>query len=100
MESNLHPIFQQVLAPFARPAPTIKQQVRDALAHGSDLVIEHNGDTWRVVCIGSGHQDGSHYCHLASTTRFQRPPFDGTPVQTLGWVSDDVLAEALARHIR
>lgn len=97
--NNLHPIFQQALAPFVATAKTLKQQVRDAIAHGSEPVIEHNGDTWRVIGIGTD-RNGVHYCHLASTTRMQRPPFDGDPVQFFGWISDDVLTQALSRGIQ
>jgi hypothetical protein len=52
--NHLHPIFQQALAPFVAPAKPLKQQIRDAIAHGSDPVIEHNGDTWRWRPCGSG----------------------------------------------
>lgn len=99
MNAHLHPIMQQALAPFVRPARTIKQQVRDAIARGAEPVVQHNGDTWRVIGIGTD-RNGAHYCHLASTTRMQRPPFDGDPVQFLGWISDDVLTQALSRGIQ
>lgn len=95
--NNLHPIFQQALAPFVAPAKTLKQQVCDAIAHGSDPVIEHNGDTWRVIGISTG-VNGAHLCHLASTTRFQAQQKNGIPpVQTLGWVPNDILADAVSR---
>lgn len=98
--NNLHPIFQQALAPFAPPPEIdIKKRVRDAIAAGKDPIIEHAGDTWRVIGIGKD-RNGAHYCHLASTTRMQRPPFDGDPVQVLGWISNDVLTQALSRGIQ
>lgn len=98
--NNLHPIFQQALAPFAPPPEIdIKKRVRDAIARGLSPVIEHNGDTWRVIGI-SKDRNGAHYCHLASTTRFQRTPFDDCPTQILEWISDDVLAEALAHGVQ
>lgn len=31
-------------------------------------IIEHDGDTWRVLSMGT-RRDGKVYCHLASTTR-------------------------------
>lgn len=95
--NNLHPIFQQALAPFAPPAKTLKQQVRDAIENGAAPVIEHNGDTWRVIGIGTDG-NGAHYCHLASTTRFQAPQKNGIPpVQTLDWVPNEILADAVSR---
>ena len=97
--NNLHPVFQQALAPFVAPAKPLKQQIRDAIEQGADPVIEHNGDTWRVIGIGTG-VNGAHYCHLASETRMQRPPFDDSPVQCLDWIADDVLAQALSRGIQ
>lgn len=97
--NHLHPIFQQALAPFVAPAKTLKQQVRDAIEQGADPVIEHNGDTWRVIGISTG-VNGAHLCHLASKTRTQRPPFDDSPVQCLDRISDDVLTQALSRGIQ
>lgn len=98
--NNLHPIFQQALAPFAPPPEIdIKKRVRDAIAAGKDPIIEHAGDTWRVIGIGTDG-NGAHWCHLASTTRTQRPPFDDSPVQCLDRISDDVLTQALSRGIQ
>jgi hypothetical protein len=96
--NNLHPVFQQALAPFAPPPEIdIKKRVRDAIAAGKDPIIEHAGDTWRVMGIGVA-SSGAHLCHLASTTRFQAPQKNGIPpVQTLDWVPNEILADAVSR---
>ena len=98
--NHLHPIFQQALAPFAPPHEIdIKKRVHDAIAAGKDPIIEHAGDTWRVMGIGVA-SSGAHLCHLASETRMQRTPFDDSPVQCLDRISDDVLAKSLSRGIK
>ena len=56
-----------------------------------ELMINHDGDTWRVLSEGA-YRDGMFYCHLASTTKFQK---DGkTPIQIGDWVSSKKLQEA------
>ena len=58
----------------------------------NELIIEHDGDTWRV--LGTGVDSGSkRLCHLASTTRFQ---WNSTtnPVQISDFVPIAALLEA------
>ena len=54
----------------------------------NELIIEHDGDTWRV--LGTGVDSGNkRLCHLASTTRCQRN--SDNPIQ----ISDFVPIAAL-----
>ena len=52
----------------------------------ADDIIQHDGDTWRVVSLGRVRDDGRVYAHLASTTRgfHQRNGF--YPVQMCDWI--------------
>lgn len=52
------------------------------------IIIDHDGDTWRIVGIGT-RRDGKAYCHLASTTRKQRN--GNNPIQIADWIDEAVI---------
>lgn len=61
-------------------------------------VIEHNGDTWRVLARGATRDDGAVYCHLASTTHFVQQRNGQRPVQICDWIAQETkLATALSK---
>lgn len=51
-----------------------------------DDIIEHDGETWRVISLGRIREDGKVCAHLASTTRgvYQKNGF--YPVQISDWL--------------
>jgi hypothetical protein len=55
-----------------------------------ELIINHDGDTWRVLSEGA-YRDGKFYCHLASTTRFRQQKNGQNPIQMCDWVSSKKL---------
>lgn len=55
-------------------------------------VIEHEGDRWRVISVGSEDAAGRVYCHLASTTRFCMQRNGSRPIQIGDWIPREVLA--------
>jgi len=55
--------------------------------------LELNGDTWRVVAIGTA-QGGKVFCHLASTTRFNHHRNGACPIQMSDWVADALIPPA------
>lgn len=61
----------------------------------ADLVIEHEGDTWRVIGQGAT-RPGQRYCHLASTTRGRQQRNGTVWVQVADWIDDEILAQATA----
>ena len=58
-----------------------------------ELIIKHDGDTWKVLSEGA-YRDGMFYCHLASTTRFRQQKNGQNPIQIGVWVSSKKLQEA------
>lgn len=52
-------------------------------------IIQHDGDTWRVVSLGSVRDDGRVYAHLASTTRGAHQRNGFYPVQICDWIEQD-----------
>lgn len=61
-----------------------------------ELVIQHDGDTWRVVGVGA-EVEGRIMCHLASTTRGHHQRNGWYPNQIGDWIEKDVLEAALAQ---
>lgn len=55
-----------------------------------DILINHNGDTWRILSEGAT-RDGKIYCHLASTTRFRQQKNGAIPVQMGDWIDSAVI---------
>jgi hypothetical protein len=62
------------------------------------LVIQHDGDTWRI--LGQGMmREGKVYCHLASTTKGVQQKNGWNPMQICDWVDADlVLSCAIQRE--
>jgi hypothetical protein len=59
----------------------------------TETIINHEGDTWRV--IGSGtERDGKRYCHLASTTRSREQRNGQVWLQIGDWIEEAILHEA------
>ena len=52
--------------------------------------IEHDGDTWKVVSVGTV-KDGKTFVHLASTTRGKQQRNGFYPVQINDWVDSSLL---------
>lgn len=48
-------------------------------------IIKHDGDTWRVLSVGSV-RDGYVYLHLASTTRHRKQKNGDIPIQIGDWL--------------
>lgn len=57
------------------------------------LIIQHEGDTWRVLGQGAS-RDGAVYCHLASTTRGRQQGNGWVPLQMGDWIAHEVLLSA------
>jgi len=51
-----------------------------------DDIIEHDGETWRVISLGCVREDGKIYAHLASTTRGFHQKNGFNPVQISDWI--------------
>jgi hypothetical protein len=49
-------------------------------------IINHDGDTWKVLGTGRTREDGMTYCHLASTTRGRMQKNGWYPIQMCDWV--------------
>ena len=50
-----------------------------------DDVIEHSGDTWRILSLGV--EDGDRrFAHLASTTRYRQQRNGRVPIQICDWI--------------
>jgi hypothetical protein len=61
----------------------------------NETIIEHDGETWRVLNKGvSNEEAGTVFCHLASTTRGQQQKNGFYPAQICDWVP----AEKLQQH--
>ena len=58
-----------------------------------DKIINHDGDTWRILGIGT-QADGNVYLHLASTTRFRQQRNGKVPVQMADWLPIELLGSA------
>lgn len=59
----------------------------------SELTIQHDGDTWRIVGQGS-LRGGKVFCHLASTTRLRKQRNGSNPVQISDWIDQSVILSA------
>jgi len=55
-----------------------------------ELIINHDGDTWRVLSTGA-YRDGMFYCHLL---RIRPQKNSQTPIQIGEWISSKKLQEA------
>lgn len=55
-----------------------------------ERIIKHDGDTWRIVQVGSV-REGKAYVHLASTTRSRQQRNGKCPVQVCDWIDLDKL---------
>jgi hypothetical protein len=53
--------------------------------------IELNGDTWRVLGLGTRHE-GKIYAHLASTTRFIQQRNGQRAIQMADWIDEKLVA--------
>lgn len=60
------------------------------------ITINHDGDTWRVVGIGT-RRDGKVYCHLASTTRSRKQRNGNNPIQIADWIDEAVIEAGRAQ---
>lgn len=58
-----------------------------------DLIIPHDGDTWRLLSEGAS-RGGQVFCHLASTTRFRQQRNGPNPVQICTWIDHAVILSA------
>ena len=58
-----------------------------------DLIIEHEGETWKLLSRGIS-RNGKVYCHLASTTRFTEQRNGRMPMQIGDWIDAEVIARA------
>ncbi|MDI9407612.1 MAG: hypothetical protein QM523_00025 [Candidatus Pacebacteria bacterium] len=52
-----------------------------------DDIIQHDGQTWRVLSLGSVRDDGSVYAHLASTTQGVQQRNGFCPRQICDWIN-------------
>jgi hypothetical protein len=52
--------------------------------------IEHDGDTWKIVGVGTV-RDGKTLVHLASTTRGRHQKNGFYPVQMMDWIDSSLL---------
>ena len=59
----------------------------------TDLIIPHDGDTWRILGQGAT-RDGKVYCHLASTTQGRQQRNGWNPAQIGVWIDPDVILSA------
>jgi hypothetical protein len=59
------------------------------------IIIEHDGDTWRI--LSEGRTDGDKtFCHLASTTRFRVQKNGKNPIQMCDWIENNrILSSAM-----
>ena len=57
-----------------------------------DVLIEHEGDTYRVIAKGAKDAQGRVYCHLASTTRYVEQRNGRRAVQIADWITPGALA--------
>lgn len=53
---------------------------------GIDQIIQHDGDTWRVLSKGVKRDDGKTFCHLASTLRSRQQRNGTAPIQISDWI--------------
>jgi len=53
--------------------------------------IELNGDTWKVLGLGT-RADGKVYAHLASTTRFVQQRNGQRAIQMADWIDEALVA--------
>lgn len=51
----------------------------------SELIVQHDGDTWRVLSFGTA-SEGKVFAHLASTTRGFRQKNGWCPLQINDWI--------------
>lgn len=58
-----------------------------------DKIINHDGDTWRILGVGT-QADGKVFCHLASTTRFTQQRNGKVPRQIGDWLPIEILEAA------
>ena len=58
------------------------------------MLFEVDGDTWRVMGVGTTRDDGKTLLHLASTTRFRKQKNGNYPVQITDWVDCAATSEA------
>lgn len=61
------------------------------------IIINHDGDTWRILSIGT-RRDGKAYCHLASTTRSRKQRNGENPVQMGDWIDEAVIEAGRATY--
>jgi hypothetical protein len=67
----------------------------------NDAVIQHEGDTWRVIGFGATRMtetNGQTFCHLMSTTRFRKQRNGDVPVQMADWIDWRVIQSGLMQR--
>lgn len=50
-----------------------------------DQIINYNGEAWKVIGVGSLHEEKGRYLHIASTTRGKMQKNGWYPVQACVW---------------
>lgn len=50
-----------------------------------DSIINRDNDTWKIIGLGT-ERDGKVFCHLMSTTRFNKQRNGDCPIQVTDWV--------------
>lgn len=50
-------------------------------------IIEHDGDTWKILSYGITRDDGKVFAHLASMTRHTTTKNGAYPAQMNDWVN-------------
>lgn len=67
-----------------------EDKIRAAGASFPPLLIEHEGEVWKLLGTGSV-RDGKVYCHLSSTTRGRYQKNGWYPLGMCDWIDKKVL---------
>lgn len=66
-----------------------------------EIIIHHDGDTWRIIGFGATRScefGPQTFCHLASTTRFSVQRNGKRPVQICEWIDAPAIESALMQR--
>lgn len=61
----------------------------------TNRIIKHDGDTWRVLSVGS-FRDNKVFCHLVSTTRSTERKNGAHPLQITDWIEVETATAGFA----
>lgn len=61
------------------------------------IIIEHEGDTWKILSEGAS-RDGKVMCHLASTTRERQQRNGRYPIQMCDWIDHQLILSAAIKQ--